>query len=289
VNGIAVLPLMMLSGAAPSGGAQEPPADGPALVLRVERRAERFDYHVENPSNIEPGPLVPHFFEQRYVSTNTWIVVRASYQLAGSRAHTEFGITPRIRTSGSDVDTFFQPSGDVATSGTRGEVHLRSFAIRQWVEMISRGGWTFGATIGYRRSTMDFLPSARIVTHTRPPSETREPVGGDETTWSHVIEWGVTAARTRALSPAWQLTADVEALPVTRARLTVSLPLKYPGELIRQDTFGFGARGRIAVERRVGRLRPGGAVTVGGVGGYRRTARYHERRLGAEVFVRLLE
>ncbi len=66
----------------------------PAVAVRLERRRERFDYHVDNPSNFNPGPLVPHFFEQRYDADNTWILVRGHYRLAGAAAATEFGITP---------------------------------------------------------------------------------------------------------------------------------------------------------------------------------------------------
>lgn len=281
----ALLPLVLV--AAGPQAAQAPPPDRPGVAVRLERRAERFDYFVDFPSNVEPGPLVPHFFEQRYVSDNTWIFVDVFYRLAGSRAITEFGITPRVTRPGSDIDTFFQPSGDVVTSGTRGDVRLRSFAVRQRIEMLDGRGWTIGVTMGYRRSEMDFLPSDRIVTHSQPPSDTREPVGGDETTWSHVVDWGFTAARPLVAAGRWRLDAHLEALPITRARLTVSLPAKFPGELIRQDTFGFGARGRLRIERRVGRMAVGAAFGAGGVWGYRRTADYGERRTSAEVFVRL--
>jgi hypothetical protein len=281
-----ILFFLLLAGGQ-SGQSVPPHPDSPGITVRVEGRSERFDYHIENPSNVEPGPLVPHVFEQRYRANNTWFVFNGGYRIGGSAAFTEFGVTPRITTSGSDVDTFFQPSGDVVTTGTRGNVRLWSFAVRQWIEMAEWRGWTFGATIGYRRASMDFLPSDRIVTHTLPPSEIREPVGGDETTWSHVVDSGLTMARAFDASARWRISAHVEALPITRARLTISLPLKYPGELIRQDTFGFGARGRIAAERRIGRVSAGGAATIGGVWGYRHTARYNERRAGLEVFVRV--
>ena len=76
-------------------------------------------------------------------------------------------------------------------------------------------------------------------------------------------------------------------MPLTRARLNISLPLKYPGEIIRQDTFSFGARGRLAVERRGRRWTAGAAVTLGGAWGYRSTAHYRERLIGGDVFVRV--
>jgi hypothetical protein len=278
---LAIVPLLSIPAtqAAPVG---EPAA--PAFTLRVERRVERFDYHVENPSRVADGPLVPHAFDHRYDSDNTWMLLRADYRVAGVGVATEAGVTPAVTTSGSDVDTFFQPSGDVITSGTRGQVRLRAFSIRQWIEMSRWRAWRLGVTVGYRRSKMDFLPSDRIVTHSQPPSETREPVGGDETTWSHVVESGVTASRALALG-GWRLDLGAEALPITRARLVVSLPLKYPGEPIRQDTFGIGARGEASLERHLGRVTLGASVSLAGAWGYREKASYHERRTGAALFI----
>jgi len=267
-----------------------PPAvadDRPSMTIAVTRRRHRFDYHVDNPSNFEPGPLVPHFFEQRYDADNTWISVKGEYRIGGSRAATEVGFTPRVTSSGSDIDTFFQPSGDVITSGTDGEVRIWSLSIQQWFDLASWRRWRFGITAAYRRSEMDFLPSDRIVTHSLPPSVQREPVGGDETTWSHVIASGVTASAPLAAGARWRVLGDLEALPITRARLNISLPLKYPGEILRQDTFGFSARGRLSAERQLGRLSAGGALTLGGSWGYRSSADYHERLVGGEAFVRL--
>jgi hypothetical protein len=285
------LPVAIALGAiqpAPAAAVPAAPDDRPGVSVRLERRSGRFDYHVENPSNFNPGPLVPHFFEQRYDADNTWVIVKGHYRLGGSAAATEVGITPPVTTAGSDVDTFFEPSGDVITSGTRGTVRLRMLSIQQWFEMTTWRAWRLGITAAYRRADMDFLPSDRIVTHSQPPSETREPVGGDETTWSHVIASGVTASSGFAVTDRWRLLVDLEAMPLTRARLNISLPLKYPGEIIRQDTFGFGARGRLAAERRSGRWSAGGAVTLGGAWGYQSSARYHERLVGGDVFVRLM-
>ena len=148
-----------------------PPDQWPAVAVRVERRTEQFDYHFDNPSNFEPGPLVPHFFEQHYESGNTWLFVQADYSIANTALTTEVGFTPRVTTFASDIDTVFQPSGDVITSGTRGDVRLRSVSIQQHIALLRWRRWRLGVVVGYRRSAVDYLPSDRIVTHSRPPSE----------------------------------------------------------------------------------------------------------------------
>jgi len=285
---VELLPLIAVLGAVqPAPSTSPPPLEERGVSVRLERRHERFDYRVETPSNFEPGPLVPHFFEQRYDADNTWILVRGVYRIAGSLSSTEVGFAPAVTTAGSDVDTFLQPSGEVITSGTRGQVRLQRLSIQQWFEMATWGPLRVGVTAVYRRSEMDFLPSDRIITRSLPPIETREPVGGDETTWSHVFATGIAASAPVVLGTHWRLAFDGEAMPVTRARLTISLPAKYPGEIIRQDTFGFGARGRVAVERQFRRVTAGAAVTIGGAWGYRSSADYGEQLIGGDVFVRV--
>ena len=287
---VELLPLIAVLGAVqptPAPGPPSPTDERPGIAIRLERRNERFDYRVDNPSNFEPGPLVPHFFEQRYEADNLWILAKARYRLAGSRSSTEVGFAPAVTTAGSDVDTFLQPSGEVITSGTRGQVKLQRFSIQQWFEMATWGPVRVGLTAAYRRSEMDFLPSDRIITRSAPPREMREPVGGDETTWSHVFATGIAASAPVALGSHWRLAIDGEAMPVTRARLNISLPLKYPNEIIRQDTFGFGARGRAGVERQFRRVTAGAAVSLGGAWGYRASADYGERLIGGDVFVTL--
>ena len=173
---------------APAASPRPPIEDRPGVSVRVERRHERFDYHVENPSNFEPRPLVPHVFEQRYDADSSWMLVKAIYRIAG----------------------------EVITSGTRGDVRLRRFSIQQWSEMATWGVARLGLTAAYRHSAMDFLPSERIITRTPPPVEIREPVGGDETTWSHVLATGVAASVPMALGTEWRLAIDGEAMPLTR-------------------------------------------------------------------------
>ena len=270
--------------------AQQPPPSTPAtpaLGLRIEQRSERFDYHFDNPSNFEPGPLVPHSIDQRYESDNTWLLFSAGYRFLNAPAFTEIGFTPRITTPGSDIDTFYQPSGNVITSGTRGEVRLRSLSIQQRFDLASWRAWTFGVTVAYRRSSMDYLPSDRIVTHSQPPSETREPVAGNETTWSHVVQSGFTAAVQLKRTDRWHAGAAFEAYPISRARLNVSLPDKYPGEIISGDTFGFGLHTRLTVERRWDVLTWGAGLKAARIWGYRDSSSYAEKQLGVDIYFRI--
>ena len=64
------------------------------VLVGVEARRDRFTYHFDNPSSIDSPFLVPHFFEQRYVADNLWLVGSASY-VAGIRWETTAGITPQ--------------------------------------------------------------------------------------------------------------------------------------------------------------------------------------------------
>ena len=262
------------------------PSGRTAIGVRLEQRSETFDYHFDNPSNFEPGPLVPHSIDQRYEADNTWLFFSASYMFLNAGAFTEIGLTPRITTPGSDIDTFYQPSGDVITSGTRGNVRLRSFSLQQRFDLASWRRLTFGVALAYRRSSMDYLPSDRIVTHSQPPSETREPVAGRETTWSHVVQSGFTAKMAIVSRARWELDVDCQAFPISRARLNISLPDKYPGEIIRTDTFGFGARGGLRVERRWSRYAASIGLTAARVWRYRRATAFREQQLAADFDVR---
>ena len=75
--------------------------------------------------------------------------------------------------------------------------------------------------------------------------------------------------------------------PLLRSRLGIRLPTKYPGQILRSDSFGIGARARVGLARTRGPVAIGAAVTVNGARGYRRSARYTERGLGADLFVTL--
>jgi len=225
------------------------PAPPPAIVLTVAvaPRVDQYSFHFENPSNIDPGPLVPHFFEQRYDASQVWVCSAIEYRAFGADARTDVEFAPAREADGSDIDTFLPPDGRVITSGTRGRVRLWSLGLRQRFLLTEWRGWALGVTIGYRRSAADFLPSDRIVTRSRPSSETREPVPGHENTAARTIDSGVTARRMTTVG-GWSLVSTIDVLPLARARLSVELPDKYPGETIAGEVLGFSTRGSVRFE-----------------------------------------
>ncbi len=256
----------------------------PAVVFTgtIERRTERVRYHFANPSTFDTPDPVPHFFEQRYDTSNSWIAIAASYRLGRMAARTDAGFTPRVATAGSDLDTFFDPSGDVIVSGTDGRVSLSSWTIGERLGITRWHGWTLGVTISYRRSRADFPPDFIIVTHTQPASETRTFTTDRETTVSQVFESGFITDRTAALGSHWRVRTELDLLPTTRARLRVSLPDKYPDDVTAQ-ALALGAKARISVERAVGPLTAGVAATFDGAWSYGRDSAY--RVLGAGVML----
>ena len=74
------------------------------------------EYRFENASSVDTASLVPHFFVQHYESTQPWLVARARYPVGGGMGETTGGYAPERLAFASDIDTFFQPGGDVVTS-----------------------------------------------------------------------------------------------------------------------------------------------------------------------------
>jgi hypothetical protein len=261
----------------------------PRVVFSVslERRVEHVRYHFTDASSFDTTTLVPHFFEQRYDASNTWISVAADYRLARAAARTEVALTPRVTTAGSDLDTFFDPSGDVIVSGTDGRVSLGSVALSERLGITTWHGWTLGVTVGYRRSRADFPPDVVIVTQTIPPSTTQTLTSDPETTISQVVESGFIGDADWRLGGHWHLTASVDALPITRGELTVSLPDKYPGENTTAAAYAFGARGRLAIERAFRRVTAGLGATFDGAWSYQSSSAYGTRGAGVTAYLRI--
>jgi hypothetical protein len=255
------------------------------LLVAAGPRVERHDFRFDNPSSFDEGGLVPHFFEQRYDATATWIQAAIAFPWLDADWRTEVGFQPGAIGRGADIDTFLPPSGDVVTSGTRGEVRWRSIGLRQEIGLARWREWRFGVAVGYRQSRADFLPADLVVTHTQPPSETRAFTTDRETTWVRVLESGARAARVVSRER-WRLTIEGAALPFTRGRLRISLPDKYPGERFSFEAMSFGARGRVVLERHIRTASVGVELTLHGAWPYASTPRYASWSVGVGGLVR---
>ena len=206
-----------------------PPGPGSAVSVRYETHRDRLRYRFENPSSFDTGFLVPHEFTQGYVADNQWLVVSARFPFRGDRLEMEFGLTPEKTTYGDDFDTFFNPDGDVIVTGYEADVSMRSLRFVLWSYADI---WKFQFRAGYtfRRDRAHFHPmTERLVRHSSPPSESRTMIDLQETTISQVHELWFGVMKRAPLGSAWTLVAGADASPVTLARLTTILPLKYPG------------------------------------------------------------
>jgi len=204
-----------------------------AVTVSYEIARDRFQYRFENPSSFDTPELVPHNFTQTYWGDNQWGVVRARYRIAGTVLQSEVAITPQRTTRGDDVDEFFQPTGDLATSGTSGNVDLRSWRVRHGVALGRALGLDWRSAYQYRRDRSAFHSrQTKTVSHTQPPSSSSFTIEGSETTISEVHEFRVGASRQWDPGRGWRVEAGVDASPATVSRLTTLLPLKYPGREI---------------------------------------------------------
>lgn len=255
-----------------------------SVSAAVTPRAEQFHYRFENPSSFNTAELVPHFFEQRYDVIPVWFSAEARYRAGGTQSVTTAAVSLRGTTHGSDIDTFLQPSGDVATSGTDGDVRLRSWEIRQRVSLADARGWLIGMTFGYRHDAADFLPDDRIVTHTSPASITRTFITDREFTSSQVIAVGADVERVHTLSGGWQIRLGAGVQPLVAARLLIQLPDKYPGVDLTFAAFSAGATAHWSLERNAGRLRLGIAMQAAATHGYRQSSLYSSRGVNVSVF-----
>lgn len=259
-------------------------AQSVSVTTAVAPCTEQFRYHFDNPSSFNTTELVPHFFEQRYDVIPVWFSVDARYGMGGAPATTTLRMSLRGRTRGSDIDTFRQPSGDVATSGTDGDVTLRSWELSQRLPVHEARGWSLGMTLAYRRDRADFLPDDRIVTHTMPASTTRTFITDRETTVSQTLALGVNAVRDHVISDQWHVVIGADVQPLLRAQLMIQLPDKYPGVDLTFVSLGTGARAHWTLERRARRWRAGITVSGAGAWSYRSSSVYSLRGLSLAMF-----
>jgi hypothetical protein len=258
--------------------------DGPALSVSagVEVRRDRFHYRFENPSSFGTAELVPHDFRQSYVADNRWLVARATYGVGRQQWATEVALAPERVTDGEDFDTFHQPDGDVVTSGTRGDVSLRSWRVAQ--RLLDAGSPRVRVRAGYvyRRDRARFHPADRVVTHTRPPSVTRTYITTRETTISETHELQFSVERIWH-GGAWELRAEAAGTPALVARLTTRLPDKYPGRDIVFVALGGAAGLRVDAAGRWGRWTLGVSADGGRAWSYLGGRQFGRTGLGASV------
>jgi hypothetical protein len=214
------------------GAAVAQPAAPPSITAAYEVAHDRFHYFFENPSTFGAG-LVPHDFTQTYWGDNQWVVVTARYLIGGHAMESEVAATPGRTTRGDDIDRFFQPDGDLATSGTSGRVEMHSLRVRQAITLGTAAGLEWHTGFHYRRDHSAFDPrQTKTVSHTQPASTESFLIEGSETTISDVFEVRFGASQQWAPGRDWRVSAAVDVAPTTAARLTTILPIKYPGEEI---------------------------------------------------------
>jgi hypothetical protein len=203
-------------------------APGPSVAATIEQRAESLRYRFENPSSFDTAELVPHFFEQTYDTNNLWLGGRVRYRLGPLPAETSAAATPTVTRRADDLDTFFQPNGNVIVSGTVGNASLRAWTARQRVVIGNRAAMQYGVGYSYRRDSARFHEGTKILRTSVPAAESREIVTTREfvTSQIHEVQWFAT------WSPHGSFSVSLDAAPFSLGRLAVELPDKYPGRTL---------------------------------------------------------
>jgi hypothetical protein len=253
------------------------------VAVGVESRRDRFTYHFDNPSSFDTPFLVPHFFEQRYVADNVWLIGSASY-VAGTRWETTAGITPRRTSTGDDYDTFFNPDGAVLVSGTTGGISIRSLELGQRAEVVRRGATALVSGYRLRLDRSEFHLGHKTVTRNGVLLEATDVTTRESTSSQlHEFLFGVTTALD--LGRRWGIMVDAELSPIALGRLLVQLPDKYPGrDLVFLATIGtFSSRATLA--RRFDDWTLGFSIDGGRTWSYRSTAALSRSVLGLRVAV----
>lgn len=290
-----VAPLVIAAALAsrPAQSAAQAPPPSPDSTPHVsasvgyEAHRDRMHYGFENPSNIDTPFLVPHRFDQTYVADNQWLVASARYSIFGDVMQTEFSTTPMKATFASDLDTFFDPDDDVVVSGTAGDVSMHSFRVAHWSEARLWGlPWRIGYV--YRRDVTEFHSTERLLTHSRPPTESRTPISTHETTISQVQEIPVGVSKQVAMRSRWLLTAGADFSPIASARLTTELPEKYPGQEISFEAKIATLTARAQVDGRLGHWLVTLRVAYGRTWSYRSSEQFSRDSLQGGVQIGLV-
>jgi len=261
-----------------------PPADSRGeWLFGAEARRDRITYHFDNPSSFDTAVLVPHFFEQRYITDNVWGVATVRYA-AGIKWETSLGATPQRTARADDYDTFFDTDGTVWVSGTTGGASIRSLRFSQRAELARLGAVTLVAGYRFRLDRADFQLGHKTITRNG-VLVTAIDVTTRESASSQVHEVFVGAAASRTLNERWQLSFEGELSPTTLGRLLVQLPDKYPGQDLVFVAKGLAGAARLALMRRHPRWPIEVSADAGHIWSYHSTDRLSRDLLGVRASV----
>lgn len=233
------------------------------VAAGVERLAYR--YRFDNDSSFDTPFLVPHFFEQRYERTAPQLALRARYRLLSHTMRTAVSFTPESDAFGSDFDTFFQPGGDIAKSGTAGDVRLATVRLDHAIGVFARQDVEIALVMGWQRD--------------------REFITDRERTVSQTFEVGAEGVVRAGVGTRWQVEAVARLYPSVRARLLVQLPDKYPGRDIVFTAAAWSGSGRVSLTRLFRRAEAGAWVSIEQGGSYRRSAEFDRNAAAAGLLI----
>jgi hypothetical protein len=263
------------------------PRPGPGTArasaqVGVEMRRDRYDCRFENPSRFNTTDLVPHFFEQRHVADNVWLVGRVRFGAVGLLLETEVGLTPSSAGHGRDHDTFYQPDGNVIVYGTAAGTATRSWQVVQHVGLGSWHGTRLRVGYSYRRDRAVYHPSESTTSQTKPPSFTSVWNTDRETTIAEIHEVRFGAERALVATHGWRLQVSSDVAPTTLARLSTILPDKY------EDPVVFVAKGLslnagLRLATRVGAMEVGASVSYARTWSYSGKNGFHRSGIGVSL------
>lgn len=249
----------------------------------AEVARDRLTYHFSNLSSADTPFLVPHFFEQRYIADNVWLVGSAEYT-KGVRWETSGGVTPQRTTTADDYDTFFDPDGTVIVSGTTGDATVRAVRFSQRAEIATIGRLRILTSYRFRQDSASFHLGHKTVTRNGALVEAVD-VTSPETTRSqeHGIFGGVETTWQVGDSSTLSLAADLT--PIQLARLVVQLPDKYPGRNLVFTAKTAAGFLRLALEYRRGAWALAISAEAGATWSYRDAARLEHGHRSAQASV----
>jgi len=264
-----VVAALLLIGAPAAAQPSEPAHVGIAVA------AEHADltYHFTNPSSFDAGPLVPHFFEQRYTLDNLWLTIDARYGAAGIRWTTTGGIAVPRDLPAEDFDTFFNSDGSVVVSGTTGDARITSLRVSQTGDVARAGRVSIAAGYRLRVDRADFGTGHKTVTHNGALVDTSD-ISTCEDTASQVHEFLAAASASGVLRDGWRIDVGGDVSPLTVARLLVQLPDKYPSQDLTFAAKAIAASARL----RIGHGRLFATIAGGAIWGYGDDDTVAERR-----------